>query len=217
MAMNPLEYEKRVKEERASLAATKNLSGPDGKIGVVLRFLGEPIVAQSEGDRSCFEDDIGVSWRSSEMPDLWLLDEPPEDTRNPVALTNNMPTMQGRHSPPEGPEWTTRKRERQIHEEVVGLAFDGLRRGMHLNILFLEADSVLTVHWQGRLVYKEVAGDLRGYVPSEDWEKKIDTLYELAKPKRAEAEKAKQENALVVKEKMRKSWMRSVIDRWGPQ
>ena len=184
---------------------------------MVLRYLGDEIVAQSEGGSSLFDEGVGVSYRSREMPDLWLLEEDPGDTKNPVEMTNRLPTMQGPHDDWDSPEWTTRKHRTNISEEVIGLTFDGLKRGMHLNILWMEDNKTLTVHWQGFLVYKEVSGDLRSYIPGVEWEAKIDTLYKVAKPVRVEREKEKKEIAEEVSKKQKMSWMQSIIKRWGAQ
>lgn len=59
----------------------------------------------------------------------------------------------------------------------VGLAFDGLNRGMNLSILLKYNNREITVRYEGKLVYNEVAGDLEGFVPDEVWEEKIENLY----------------------------------------
>ena len=220
--MNPIDYEKRIKQERAGQAALKNLSGSTGKIGVVLRFLGDAIIQQSDGEQSCFEDDVGITHRSREMSDLWLLDEEPGDAKNAVEMTDRLPTSwigleQPEHDDPEGPEWTTRKRRSTYATEVVGLVFDGLKRGMHMNIQYMEENATVTVYWKGYLVFKEVAGDLRTYVPGDDWEEKIDTLYNLAKPKQTEREKAREEVKVEVNKRDKMNWMQSILRRWGAQ
>jgi len=70
-----------------------------------------------------------------------------------------------------------------IQEE--GWHFDGLSRGIHLEILYLSGINKLTAYSKGFLVYEELRGDLYAYAPAPEWEDKIEMLYKQAK-KRAE-------------------------------
>ena len=141
--MNPNDYENKIKEKRTIEASKKNLMGKNGKLGIILKHLGEPIVSQ-EG---LFSD---VSY----FDHFW------EDEDNDESM-QTFPDGSLSHD--------------------VGIFFDGLSRGMHLDIKYMENKRELTVYEKGYLVYKESSGDLLCYIPKESWEKKINNLHERAK------------------------------------
>lgn len=96
----------------------------------------------------------------------------------------------------------------------IGYAFDGLSRGMHLEIKYMFDDSVVSVYYRGYPVYMESMGELSCYAPFDEWEKMIEKLSKVAKDKkevmhssyleveRAEVEK-EQSNFL---DRLRRSW-----------
>lgn len=96
---------------------------------------------------------------------------------------------------------------------TLGLVFDGLSRGMHIEIRYFEHS--LTVTWKGYKVFEEEKGDLLCFVPHPDWEGAIDRLYKLSRKMDIEArkEKKKQEDAIVNARKQ--SWLREMMTRWG--
>ena len=238
--MDPFEYEKRAREKRCALAATKNLVGPEGKIGTILRYFGEKIWDHGGDDGSVmpFEGDsntvLGMMYTSTPGIDAWLLDEPPEEAKNAVDMTNRMPTMGAADvfgndtTEPEGKEWTTRKTRTDGHSVVyqgdlffepkqpIGMFWDGLRMGIHMEIKYIEERQMLTVHWKGYLVYQEVAGDLRTYIPSPEWESKIDKFYLQARPKALAAKKKAEEIEQVTSKEAEKGFFRRILERWGP-
>jgi hypothetical protein len=67
--------------------------------------------------------------------------------------------------------------ERENFIEVIGYLFDGLSRGIHMEIKYMDDSKMLTVHWKGFMVYCEIAGELYAYAPFDEWESKVDTLY----------------------------------------
>ena len=96
----------------------------------------------------------------------------------------------------------------------MGYLFDGLSRGMHLEIKYLSYEKKLTCHYKGYEVYQEVEGDLRAYAPFDEWEVLIDKLYKItqttarAKKKQiAKEEKAeKLTYAVGFLQKLKKRW-----------
>lgn len=62
----------------------------------------------------------------------------------------------------------------------VGLMFDGLSRGMNMTVSVAFHLREITCRFEGRIVYKEIAGELEGYAPDTAWEDKIDSLTTLA-------------------------------------
>lgn len=63
----------------------------------------------------------------------------------------------------------------------LGYIFDGLSSGIHMEIKYISHEQKLTVSYKGFTVYSEIAGELECYVPSTEWEKHIESLYQRAK------------------------------------
>ena len=61
---------------------------------------------------------------------------------------------------------------------IVGRYFDGLSSGVNLQISHKNEN--FQINFNGNIVYKEQAGQIEGYAPSEDWESRLNSLYVLA-------------------------------------
>jgi hypothetical protein len=97
----------------------------------------------------------------------------------------------------------------------MGYLFDGLSRGMHLEIKYLSYEKRLTCHYQGYEVYREVEGDLKGYAPKPEWETLVDNLYKITQ---TTARKKKKQQAAEEKAKMKAyglGFLQKLKDRWG--
>jgi len=212
---SPQEFEKAIKEQRLKEADEKGYLGQQGKIAIVMRNLGQPIMYQSEGG----------GFVDSYYLDDWDMDEPLEDARNAEELRDRMPMQRivnpdGSDPSPGGEDsddlvW--RDDPEKIHQSIdaIGWCFDGLSRGMHLEIKYMEYTHTFSVHYKGYEVYKEIKGDLCCYVPIPEWEEWIDRLYKIAKPKELEKRiEAKQEEVKEIEEE-KASWFDSLLKRWG--
>ncbi len=99
-----------------------------------------------------------------------------------------------------------------------GYYFDGLSRGINLTIKLMFYDmrpTNLEAHYNGIRVYWEVEGELRSYIPHQEWEDALNRLHGYATP--VEAEKTIDE---AVKEReAEKKKTQSVIQKfkalWG--
>jgi hypothetical protein len=96
---------------------------------------------------------------------------------------------------------------------TLGIIFDGLNRGMHIEIRYFE--HTLSVLWKGYKVFEEEKGDLLCFIPREDWEKCIEKLYVLASKldKIARKEKKNQEAEKIKARKQ--SWLKDMMNKWG--
>jgi len=189
--MNWSQKEKVIREKRTIEATSKNLMGIAGKIGTVAKVLGSPIVRQGG------------------MNDISFLEDPYEDFVE-SEYENTVSDQRG----PEA--W--RDEIKEMTDEIVqeeGLVFDGLNRGMHLEIKFWNHNQKLEVSYMGYEVYKEIAGELYAYFPSEEWEDKIDRLYQTAR-KQAKIRQKDEEVAISEDIERRKQslWDR-LRRRWG--
>ena len=96
-----------------------------------------------------------------------------------------------------------------------GWVFDGLSRGMHLEIKYLDCDKKLSVYHEGFRVYEEIAGDLEAYAPDPEWENLIERLYKAATERK---KIAKEEiNEIYRKERLdeQRSFLQRLRSKWG--
>jgi len=162
----------RIKEQRLIEATHKDYMGPDGKIAVVLRNLGAPVVAHSS---PLFE--------VTEMIDPYDLDD------------EGLPYFDE--------DQTT---------ATMGWIFDGLSRGIHLEIKQMEYE--IMVSYKGVKVFEENRGDLTCYTPGE-WEEHLDRLYNVAWPTEKENKKHRKMVKKTIAERKKNTWIEEMKDRWG--
>jgi hypothetical protein len=191
------ELEARLKERRLAEATKKGLVGMTGKIGTVLRTLGGPIVAQTEN--AAYLDTEGGG---------------DDETNDPLS---GMPVMyMDGVSRPEGVEWSdpaVSPTPFGIHN--VGWHFDGLGRGMHMEIFYKDESSEMSLYCRGYMVYREIQGDLVCYVPSDEWEGWIASLFKLAKKVQREDKEREFQSKIREAERGKTSWLRDLASRWG--
>jgi hypothetical protein len=193
------EKEEKIKELRTIEATKKRLMGMGGKFGLIAKMLGDDIVMHQEG---------GIYCDTHYLPDMWSLDTEPE---------SGMPYMDMPGEEPTGFGWRDERNYARtpVSTQELGWHFDGLSRGMHLEIKVIGETKEITVHYQGYLVYKEKEGNLEAYSPAKEWEDKIDMLFESAQKKvRAGQRQEKQENhdqGLAKKA----NWIETMRGRWG--
>ena len=76
-------------------------------------------------------------------------------------------------------EIATIDEDESSHE--IGLQFDGLSRGINMTISVQYYLREITCRYQGQVVYKEISGELEGYVPNEMWEEKVEEFSSLSR------------------------------------
>ena len=167
--------ERAIREKRTLEATKKDLMGPAGKLGIIARFLGKPIIRQGSG-----------------LFDSTYLDDPYELPSEDKILTAE---------------------DTEIQEE--GYVFDGLSRGIHIEIKLYSVEGRLMVDYKGYSVYSEASGDLRGYTPLAEWENIVDRLYENAKERRNKLELDMEPFIEQMVLRKRESWMDKMRRRWG--
>lgn len=202
---NQEELEQRIREQRTVEANKKNLVGQNGKIGVVLRMMGSPIIAQVEGGG--YVDTHYIDTQGA------LEDEEP---RNNTEFMKGVPVMGVDGSErPSGSEWTEMSDPTMYGTMVMGWHFDGLSRGMHMEIKYDDSTSELSLHYRGYPAYRELKGEIIGYVPNEEWEGWIDRLYKTAKEMKRKQQESEFEEKVKEAEDNKQSWLRGIISRWG--
>lgn len=190
MPSNWSQQEKVIREKRTIEATHKNLMGITGKIGVIVKTLGYPVVRQgSTSDISFLED--------------------PYD----FVDTEYETTASGQ----QGPEvWRDEILEMgDAFSQEEGLVFDGLNRGMHLEIKFWHHNQKLEVSYKGYEVYKEIAGELHIYAPFDEWETLINRLYKIAKEESKRSRKYEEVELGKEIQRKKESFWRRLQRRWG--
>lgn len=184
-------YEKEalIKERKLAEANTKNYKGLEGKFGIILKYLGKPIIGESEGIYS-----------STPYQDFYEEPEETMSTLDDCGMSKEFGKMF------DGLKYGMHLEITYLddHEEVIYHA-DGRSEVLSGNFL--------NVIYKGYKVYREVDGDLNCFVGGA-WEQDIERLYALAvKNQRAiypkEVEMARQEakeEKLGFLERIRKKW-----------
>ncbi len=203
--------ERIVKEKRTIEATKKGLMGSNGKIGCILKNLGDPIIANSS--TSLYD----VNYFDSDQKEY-----DPEDARSAEDLLANLPTMEmwrgdQRIAEPSDVDsgWTQKQNYVSGGHHNLGWIFDGLNRGVHMELKYMEDAQELTVHYKGYQVYKEVSGELMAYAPFDEWESQIERLYKIEE-KQKKANNAKEKEELTKEaERQKKNWIQKFRERWG--
>jgi len=202
------EFEDKIREKRILEANKKGLMGQNGKIGIVLKTFGDPIISQSEG---------GYYVDSNYIDLEGINNDEPSEINNSNDLMKKIPIMniEG-NKRPDSQEWYQEMPDPISYGvDTIGIHFDGLNRGMHLEIKYEEISSELIVYYKGYLVYKESKGELLSYAPYEEWEKWIDSLYKVAKEKQRILKEKEFEDSVKQAEKDKSAWWESIKKRWG--
>lgn len=137
---------------------------------------------------SQIRSDGGAYYECSELDDPW---EIPEDK-------------------PEIADW-----DDELVGMHIGWIFDGLSRGMHIEIKYLEQSNELSVSYKGYLVYKEVSGQLECYAPFKDWEEMISTLFSQANALKKKHKKEEKMFQRIDAKQQAKSLLNQLKLRWG--
>ena len=185
------EKEKKIQEQRLILATKNDFMGASGKIGIILRYLGQDILSQETYSSSGYADfdDTNLPY----MGDLELGEEP---TGGAFKEERNYQINPA-----------------DIHS--IGYYYDGLKNGWHLELRYLFETKELTVHYRGYLVFKEMAGELYAYNPMKDWEIIIHKLHRSAKEvENKDKAEEKVENKIATA-RAKQSWLDKMKERWG--
>lgn len=97
----------------------------------------------------------------------------------------------------------------------VGWMFDGLSRGMHLEIKYIDHEKSLTATYKGYVVFSEVAGELESYAPFPEWEDLIERLYKVAKDKRKELKRSEKKDREKLVNQKQNSFLERMRMKWG--
>lgn len=201
------ELEERIREQRIVEANKKGLMGQNGKIGIVLKVLGSPIIRQSEGGIYVDTNYFNINQEEKEIHNI----------SDPVELMSEIPIMGiENNNRPNSKEWYQYMPDPINYGiDTIGLHFDGLNRGMHLEIKYDELSSELILYYKGYVAYREIKGELLGYSPNEEWEKWMNHLYKISKDKLRKIKEEEFEETIKQNEKNKINWWNSIKEKWG--
>lgn len=201
---SPEEIEEKIREQRTVEANKKGLVGQTGKIGIVLKVFGQPIIAQSEG--GVYVDTNYIDYFQEEN----------EDPKNNSELLGSIPIFEtGGNERPVGQEWQDLPDPKQFGSYQVGLHFDGLSNGMHMEIQYDDLDGKLVLSHKGYVVYKEIKGEIVSYVPNKEWESWIESLYRAAQKKQRKLKEEEFQSQVKIADRRKKEWWLEMISKWG--
>jgi len=200
-----LEKEKVIQEQRTIEATRKNFLGGNGKIGCIVKHLGSEIIDQGDGSFSEYRT----------IPDFYNLDNDAEPS-NSEELQNSIP-YSGDANEPVGGGWKDQRNYRTDEPSLrmLGWVFDGLSRGLHLEIVYRVDKKELKVVFKGNVVFREVNGELLAYNPYDEWEMPLENLYNFAKTKEKSSTKQEKQDMSVAAESNKSSWLQKMKEKWG--
>ena len=212
------EIEKKIQEQRSVEATTKKLMGFKGKLGIIVRNLGQPLIDQSTGGPN-------ISVRTLEDFYAPYDDSSPYELKSGMAkdIQDQIPIMNIPNpitgepmEEPSGTEWQERNRNHEdCNIETIGWHFDGLSRGIHLEISYLEGKKELITYYKGSEVYREVGGELEAYIPDKEWEYYVERLYAVAKGLDKSRQQQERTEEIIEAQKEKTKWWTEIKRKWG--
>lgn len=197
----PQEIEQKIIEQRTIEANKKGLLGQNGKVSIVLKAFGEPIITQNEyGNSLNLENNIDE--------DL--------EFRNAEDYLNKIPIMdiEGVNRP-EGAEWSTVSEPNFYETHKVGFYLSALSQGVHLEIYYDDYTNELSLYYKGYLVFRESKGELSAYVPNDEWENWVFEKFKKAKEKLRRLKEEEFKSKIEKAEKTKIAWWEGIKSKWG--
>lgn len=96
----------------------------------------------------------------------------------------------------------------------IGCHYDGMRRGMHLEVIWQAEFREIKCYYKGRLVYREIAGELDGYAPGE-WEPVVESLYEQTRRRERDERKIQTKTAGIEARREQNEFLEAMKLKWG--
>lgn len=187
-----LEKEKIIKEQRTAEATDKNLMGLEGKLGTILKYLGQSVVTQESSN-----------YDRTEWEDIYKDDEeglPTYDVDMPVLEMGKLfDGLKFGH-----------------HIEISYMVEGAIPVKENEYITNYEsASKVIKVSYKGYLVYLEAEGDLHIYKPMDEWEEIINKIYASARKLQLKHREENAENEKLEIKKTKLGFLEKLRETWG--
>ncbi|MCK9459671.1 MAG: hypothetical protein M0R80_08535 [Proteobacteria bacterium] len=190
------EHEQKIRDLRILEAKRKDYMGLKGKFGVILKTMGEPLVRHTTGGGKFYTETL--------LDDYMNL----EDDNLPTADTEE-------RGLPDGAEWNVPENISMFGTNNEGWHFDGLSRGFPLEIWFKDDESEIKVLYKGTIVYRELGGDLKSYVPVDEWQQMIEKLYLQGRKLFKERQNEHNRKLIETKKRSKLAWVEKMKRLWG--
>lgn len=188
-----LDKEKILKEQRVAEAMDRNYMGLEGKFGVILKYLGKPIISQGS-----------ANYETTEFVDVYDLDEkesiPEEDPDSPIHEI-------GKHF--DGLKFGYHIEISYLKNGTIPIKVDKYQT------IYENASKVLKVSWKGYLVYLEAEGDLHIFSPSSEWEDVILKIYTSAEKMQRQYKIKSATEAKFEATKDKLNFLQRLREKWG--
>lgn len=202
------DIEIKAQRERTVQAINEGWMGFDGKLGVIAQQLGDPIMSNYS-----ISHEGGLDY--TDFSTYSLEDEGSiEDAKNYDEMLAKMPMIEDEYiGVLEGGIWSNRKKTK-MNTGLIGWNFDGLSRGMHLEIRCLIEDAKIVVYYQGYKVYEEEGSKLLRLNPN-GWEELVERLYPTAKKKQRKQVTKRNEERKAEAQNEVKGMLQRIKELWG--
>ncbi len=187
-----LEKEKIIKEQRTAEAIDKNLMGLEGKLGIILKYLGQPVISQSVSN-----------YNSTEWEDFYQED----DDKMPVYDIDSPLMEMGKVF--DGLKFGYHLELSFMMEGAIPVKKNEYRTE------YEPASKVIKLAYKGYLVYLEAEGNLHIYKPMDEWEDIVNKIFASARKLQM---KHREDNAVEEKIEFKKeklSFLERLRETWG--
>jgi len=188
-----LDKEKILKEQRVAEAVDRNYMGLEGKFGVILKYLGQSIMAQGS-----------ANYESTDWIDVYDVEEqeglPEQDPDTPIHEIGK--TFDGL--------------KYGYHIELSYLKNGSIPIKLsEYQTIHEDASKVLKVSYKGYLVYLEAEGDLHIFTPNPEWEDIILKIYLSAEKLQKTYKFKNSADSLIEAKKNKLNFLERLRDKWG--
>jgi hypothetical protein len=97
----------------------------------------------------------------------------------------------------------------------IGYVFNGLSRGLNIEIICKDYEGVIKLTWDGFCYYHEEANVLMKYVPNDKLEKMVDSLFTVVENKVQEEYRRLKKQEIKEAPKLEQEELRRLRDKWG--
>jgi len=188
-----------VKEKRLIEATTKNLTGLEGKIGQILKYLGDPIISHTS---DIYEQ---TSWY--DMFPYMNVYEMPNNEDLPIEDMDTSLREIGRNL--SALKWGINMELSYLKASKIPV------KHSEFYTEWVDAERVMIVTFKGYVVYREIEGNLESYLPDDEWEASLDRIYDLCKKIKKNAKINIQEDNKLENKKNKLGLLARLREKWG--
>jgi hypothetical protein len=185
-----------IRTDRLIEATRKNLTGLEGKIGQILKYMGESVITQASD-----------FYESSDAVGTHIYDQPENEDDLPTQDMDTLSRELGRIL--STLQWGINMELSYLKECQIPI------KRSELYTQWVEAEKVLTVTYKGYVVYREIEGELESYLPDPEWESAIDRIYESCKKIKKDSKPERDAEKTERTQQERLGFIAKLREKWG--